>query len=137
MVTIHRKIGHISSSVSAPPLRVKFAQRYQVRNDYARATSLAKLAPHDLRRTCAKLCRKIGGELERIQPLLGHASIQTTEKYLGTEQNLSVAVNDGLRLEMELSLFLNEYNAWTDSTRFVLFLNPYNYALICTIVPQS
>jgi integrase len=68
---------------------------------YARATSLGKLAPHDLRRTCAKLCRKAGGELEQIQLLLGHASVQTTERYLGTEQDLSVAVNDGLGLEMD------------------------------------
>ena len=28
---------------------------------YARETELGKLAPHDLRRTCAKLCRKAGG----------------------------------------------------------------------------
>lgn len=68
---------------------------------YARATALGKLAPHDLRRTCAKLCRKAGGDLEQIQLLLGHASIQTTERYLGTEQELAVAVNDGLGLEME------------------------------------
>jgi integrase len=68
---------------------------------YARATSLGKLAPHDLRRTCAKLCRKAGGDLEQIQLLLGHASIQTIERYLGTEQDLSVAVNDGLGLEMD------------------------------------
>jgi len=68
---------------------------------YAGATSLGKLAPHDLRRTCAKLCRKSGGELEQIRLLLGHASIRTTERYLGTEQNLSVAVNDGLGLEMD------------------------------------
>jgi site-specific recombinase XerD len=68
---------------------------------YARATSLGKLAPHDLRRTYAKLCRKAGAELEQIQLLLGHASVQTTERYLGTEQNLSVAVNDGLGLEMD------------------------------------
>jgi len=55
---------------------------------------------HD-RRTCAKLCRKAGGELEQIQLLLGHASVQTTERYLGTEQNLELAVNDGLGLEMD------------------------------------
>jgi len=53
-----------------------------------------------LRRTCAKLCRKAGGDLEQIQLLLGHASIQTTERYLGTDQNLDVAVNDGLGLEL-------------------------------------
>jgi len=30
---------------------------------YARDTSLGKLAPHDLRRSSAKLCRKAGGEV--------------------------------------------------------------------------
>ena len=59
----------------------------------------ANLAPHDLRRTCAKLCRQAGGELEQIQLLLGHASIQTTERYLGSRQNLVQAVNDHLGLE--------------------------------------
>ncbi len=68
---------------------------------YARQTSLGKLAPHDLRRTCAKLCRKAGGDLEQIQMLLGHASIQTTERYLGTVQNLTVAVNDALGSMMD------------------------------------
>jgi site-specific recombinase XerD len=38
------------------------------------------LAPHDLRRTCARLCHLAGGELEQIQFLLGHASVQTTER---------------------------------------------------------
>ena len=68
---------------------------------YAKATSLGKLSAHDLRRTCAKLCRKAGGDLEQIQMLLGHASILTTERYLGTDQNLTTAVNDDLGLEME------------------------------------
>lgn len=45
--------------------------------EYARPLGLEKVAPHDLRRTCAKLCRASGGELEQIQLLLGHASIQT------------------------------------------------------------
>jgi len=67
---------------------------------YAKQTELGKLAPHDLRRTCAKLCRKAGGDLEQIQILLGHASIQTTERYLGTEQALAHAVNDGIGLEL-------------------------------------
>jgi site-specific recombinase XerD len=67
---------------------------------YAKATSLGKLSPHDLRRTCAKLCRKAGGDLEQIQMLLGHASIQTTERYLGTEQNLNKAVNDDMGLDL-------------------------------------
>ena len=53
---------------------------------------------HDLRRTCAKLCRKAGGDLEQIKFLLGHSSIQTTERYLGSEQELQSAVNDHLGL---------------------------------------
>ena len=56
------------------------------------------LAPHDLRRTCAKLCRKAGGDLEQIKFLLGHSSIQTTERYLGSEQDIAVAVNDSIVL---------------------------------------
>jgi site-specific recombinase XerD len=52
------------------------------------------LAPHDLRRTCAKLCHVNGGELEQIQFLLGHVSVLTTERYLGCKQNLEEPVND-------------------------------------------
>ena len=55
---------------------------------------LLHIAPHDLRRTCAKLCYSSGGELEQIQFLLGHASVQTTERYLGCKQNLGHPVND-------------------------------------------
>jgi len=53
---------------------------------------------NDLRRTCAKLCRAAGGELEQIQLLLGHASVQTTERYLGTKQDLVRAPNDAIKL---------------------------------------
>lgn len=53
---------------------------------------------HDCRRTFAKLCRAADGELEQIQLLLGHASIQTTERYLGSQLEIIDAVNDKLRL---------------------------------------
>ena len=53
---------------------------------------------HDLRRTCAKLCRKNGGDLEQIKFLLGHSSIQTTERYLGSDQEIAVVLNDNLGL---------------------------------------
>jgi integrase len=67
---------------------------------YARPLGFRNLAPHDLRRTCAKLCRASGGDLEQIQFLLGHASIQTTERYLGTRQDLVNAVNDRMGIEL-------------------------------------
>jgi site-specific recombinase XerD len=60
----------------------------------AERTQLDHLAPHDLRRTCAKLCHLAGGEIEQIQFLLGHASVLTTERYLGCKQNLEKPVND-------------------------------------------
>jgi site-specific recombinase XerD len=60
---------------------------------------IPSLAPHDLRRTCARLCHQAGGELEQIQFLLGHVSVQTTERYLGCKQRFRNAVNDRIGLE--------------------------------------
>jgi site-specific recombinase XerD len=57
---------------------------------------LDNLAPHHLRRTCAKLWHMNGGELEQIQFLLGHVSVLTPERYLGCKQNLEELVNDRL-----------------------------------------
>jgi integrase len=62
---------------------------------------LADVAPHDLRRACARLCHQAVGELEQIQFLLGHVSVQTTERYLGCKQRLRNAVNDHIGLEPE------------------------------------
>jgi integrase len=64
----------------------------------ARSIGLSKLAPHDLRRTCARLCHASGGELEQIQFLLGHVSVQTTG-YLGCKQRIRSAVNDRIGIE--------------------------------------
>jgi hypothetical protein len=47
-----------------------------------------------LRRTCARLRHGAGGELEQIQFLLGHASVQMTERYTGCRQKFKEAVND-------------------------------------------
>lgn len=64
-----------------------------------KACDLGNVAPHDLRRTCARLCYERGGELEQIQFLLGHVSVQTTECYLGCKQRLRDAVNDSIGIE--------------------------------------
>ena len=66
--------------------------------------NIDKLAPHDLRRTCARLCHLAGGELDQIQFLLGHVSIQTTERYLGCKQRLRCAVNDRLGIEPDVAV---------------------------------
>lgn len=58
------------------------------------------LAPHDLRRTFAKPAYAGGAKLDRIQLSLGHGTIQTTERYLGTTQNLTDAPCDYLHLEI-------------------------------------
>lgn len=71
---------------------------HEVRAD-ARRAEIRNLAPHDLRRTCARLCHLAGGELEQIQFLLGRASVQTTERYLGCKQKSLNAVNDNLGIE--------------------------------------
>jgi integrase len=73
---------------------------WQLLQGYAATAGVPGIAPHDLRRTCAKLCRAAGGELEQIQMLLGHASVQTTERYLGTKQDLVHAPNDGIKLRV-------------------------------------
>ena len=64
----------------------------------AKQIGIERFGAHDLRRTCAKLCRRSGGDLEQIKFLLGHSSIQSTERYLGSEQDIAVAVNDSLGL---------------------------------------
>jgi site-specific recombinase XerD len=72
---------------------------WHVVKQYAAKVGLSRLAPHDLRRSCAKLCHSAGGELEQIQFLLGHVSVQTTERYLGCKQRIRGAVNDRIGIE--------------------------------------
>jgi site-specific recombinase XerD len=72
---------------------------WDIVKESARTVGVAKLAPHDLRRTCARLCHASGGELEQIQFLLGHVSVQTTERYLGCKQRIRSAVNDRIGIE--------------------------------------
>jgi integrase len=60
------------------------------------------IAPHDLRRTFAKLAHKGRAALEQIQLSLGHASILTTERYLGVRQSLADAPCDHLGLNFDV-----------------------------------
>jgi site-specific recombinase XerD len=73
---------------------------YNIVVGYAKTLEKQGIAPHDLRRTFAKLAHKGGSPIDQIQLSLGHDSIQTTEKYLGVEQDLTDAPCDHLGLKI-------------------------------------
>lgn len=67
--------------------------------DYATMIGV-DIAPHDLRRTFAKLAHRGQAPVEQIQLSLGHSSLQTTERYLGVQQDLTSAPCDVLGLKI-------------------------------------
>jgi len=73
---------------------------YNIIAGYAEELKNKGVAPHDLRRTFAKLAHKGGAAIDQIQLSLGHESIQTTEDYLGVEQDLTDAPCDHLGLRL-------------------------------------
>ncbi len=73
---------------------------YNIVSEYATTLGRGQIAPHDLRRTFAKLAHKGGSAVDQIQLSLGHGSIQTTERYLGVEQDLTDAPCDHLGLRL-------------------------------------
>lgn len=73
---------------------------YNIIVGYAGELKKKGVAPHDLRRTFAKLAHKGGAAIDQIQLSLGHESIQTTEDYLGVEQDLTDAPCDHLGLRL-------------------------------------
>ncbi len=46
---------------------------WSVVTESAKEIGIERFGAHDLRRTCAKLCRKAGGDLQQIKFLLGHS----------------------------------------------------------------
>jgi len=89
--SIH-KAGWISGDSMTPQ------SIHDVVKKYGGACGFDRLAAHDLRRTYAKLAHKGGSQIEQIGLSLGHASIKTTEKYLGIDQDLTDAPCDRLGL---------------------------------------
>ncbi|MBZ5674753.1 MAG: tyrosine-type recombinase/integrase [Acidobacteriia bacterium] len=76
---------------------------FEIVRDAGAKIGVSNLAPHDLRRTFAKLAHKGKAALEQIQLSLGHASVTTTERYLGVRQDLTDAPCDHLGLTVEVS----------------------------------
>jgi len=63
---------------------------WEIVREAASRVGIEKLAPQDLRRTCARLCRVAGGELDQIQFLLGHVSIQTHRALPGVQAEVAL-----------------------------------------------
>jgi len=59
-----------------------------------KAIGKPELQPHDLRRTYAQLGYEAGVPITQISTLLGHASIETTQRYLNLELDLDCTVSD-------------------------------------------
>jgi integrase len=57
------------------------------------------LQPHDLRRSFAQLGYEAGIPITQISRLLGHASIQTTQRYLNLDLHLELTVSDFIPFE--------------------------------------
>jgi integrase/recombinase XerD len=55
---------------------------------YGASIDRPEIAPHDLRRTAAKLARKGGASIEQVQVMLGHANPQITSSYIGETLDL-------------------------------------------------
>ncbi|MFN7938350.1 MAG: site-specific integrase [Bryobacteraceae bacterium] len=98
-ITGGRLFRRVSSTGKAWGEMVTEKLVWHVVKEFAAKIGVSKLAPHDLRRSCARLCRAAGGELEQIQFLLGHVSVQTTERYLGCTHRILSAVNDRIGIE--------------------------------------
>ena len=88
-----RKGDHLQEGPMTSQAIWKVVQQYK-------PAGVDKLAPHDLRRSFAKLAHKGGAPIEQIQQSLGHASIQTTERYLGVTLDLKDAPSDMIKLNL-------------------------------------
>lgn len=86
-ITRHGRIGMANLSDEAVKLLL---------TRYALPHNLGNFRPHDARRTCARLCRAADASLEDIQEMLGHASIQTTERYLGRTAGFKRAITNAI-----------------------------------------
>jgi site-specific recombinase XerD len=89
------KTGRVTADCLSPQSIFKIVREY--------ATAIGgQLAPHDLRRTHAKLAHKGGAALEQIRFALGHSSIKTTEIYLGLQQDLADGPCDHLGIQLQV-----------------------------------
>lgn len=92
------KGGNVGDSLSAAGLfdivRTYGRLLAQRTTNAKRAAQLARLAPHDLRRTYAQIGYESGVPITQISKLLGHASVATTQRYLNLDLDLETTISD-------------------------------------------
>jgi site-specific recombinase XerD len=72
---------------------------YEIIKGYGVDTAI-DVAPHDLRRSFARMAHVGKSPLEQIQLSLGHASVATTERYIGAKQDIVDAPSDRLGISL-------------------------------------
>ena len=74
--------------------RLTAVSLFRIVAKYGKRIGKPELAPHDLRRTYAQLGYEAGVSITQISTLLGHASIETTMRYLNLELDMVTTVSD-------------------------------------------
>jgi integrase len=83
--------GKLGESLSAVGI-------FNIVSRYGEQIGLSQLAPHDLRRTFAQLGYEAGISITQISKLLGHANIETTQRYLNLDLDLETTASDAIPL---------------------------------------
>jgi integrase len=81
------KGGKVGNSLSAQGL-------FTIVQRHGALIGLPELAPHDLRRTYAQIGYESGVPVTQISRLLGHESIETTQRYLDLTLDLETTISD-------------------------------------------
>ena len=88
---------------------------WHIVKESAKSIGVVKLAPHDLRRTCARLCHASGGELEQIQFLWGTFRCRRPNVTLaassGFDQPSMIALASSRILELGATV-MEEWTIW-------------------------
>ena len=83
-----RRIGESLSGVAI----------FRVVRKHGALIGVPEVAAHDLRRTYAQLGFEAGVPITQISRLLGHSSVETTQRYLNLDLNLEVTISDFIPL---------------------------------------
>lgn len=98
--TVKTKGGSLTDGNLTPQAIYNIIQEHTIAAGFVNADGKPTLAAHDLRRTAANLALKGGASIRQIQQMLGHASIQTTERYLEPLRSLHETAADFIRIDL-------------------------------------